>query len=68
MEKTSAIKEGNTLYISAPRNKFIPSYVYYILEYFECNCVVFGTSSKRYKKENLKGCDDWDEVKQNESK
>ena len=68
MEKAHAQKIGNVLYINTPKNKFVPAYVYYLLEYFKCEGVCFGTSSKIYNKENLKGCDDWDEVKQNESK
>lgn len=62
MEKTEAKKEGDTLYISAPRSKFIPSYVYYMLEHFQCEYVCFGLSNKRYPKHTLKGCDTWKEV------
>lgn len=62
MEKTNADKVGDTLYIKAPRSKFIPAYVYYLLEHFECNGVCFGLSKKIYKKENLKGKNDWKDV------
>lgn len=62
MEKTNADKVGDTLYIKAPRSKFIPAYVYYLLEHFKCNVVCFGLSKKIYKKENLKGKNDWKDV------
>ena len=62
MEKTNADKVGDTLYIKAPRSKFIPAYVYYLLEHLECNGVCFGLSKKIYKKENLKGKNDWKDV------
>lgn len=65
MEKTNASKIGDTLYIAAPKSKFIPSYVYYLLEHFKCNGVCFGTSKKIYKKESLKSKDDWKEVDKN---
>ena len=62
MEKTNADKVGDTLYIKAPRSKFIPAYVYYLLEHFKCNGVCFGLSKKIYKKENLKDKNDWKDV------
>ena len=62
MEKTNADKVGDILYITAPRSKFIPAYVYYLLEHFKCNGVCFGLSKKIYKKENLKGKNDWKDV------
>lgn len=68
MEKTNANKIGDTLYIEAPRKKFVPAYVYYLLEHFKCNGVCFGSSKKIYKKENLKGKNDWKDVIKDESK
>lgn len=68
MEKTNASRVGDILYIEAPKKKFIPSYVYYLLEYYECNKVCFGASSHMFKKEHLKGMNDWKEVTKNESK
>lgn len=62
MEKTNADKVGDILYIRAPRSKFIPAYIYYLLEHFKCNGVCFGLSKKIYKKENLKGKNDWKDV------
>ena len=62
MEKTNADKVGDILYIKAPRSKFIPAYVYYLLEHFKCNGVCFGLSKKIYKKENLKDKNDWKDV------
>ena len=62
MEKTNASKVGDTLYIEEPRSKFIPAYVYYLLEHFKCNGVCFGLSKKIYKKENLKDKNDWKDV------
>lgn len=62
MEKTNADKVGDILYIKAPRSKFIPAYAYYLLEHFKCNGVCFGLSKKIYKKENLKGKNDWKDV------
>lgn len=62
MEKANANRVGDILYIEAPKKKFVPGYVYYLLDYFKCNFVCFGTSSKMYKKENLKGKDDWKDV------
>ena len=54
---------GDILYIEAPKNKFIPAYVYYLLESKQCNKIVFKNSSKMYKKEDLKGKEDWKDVK-----
>ena len=62
MEKTNADKVGDILYIKAPRSKFIPAYIYYLLEHFKCNGVCFGLSKKIYQKENLKGKNDWKDV------
>jgi len=62
MEKTKASKVGDILYIEAPKNKFVPAYVYYMLEYYECEKVCFGASKRMYKKEDLKGKDDWNDV------
>jgi hypothetical protein len=54
---------GDILYIEVPKNKFIPAYVYYLLESKQCNKIVFKNSSKMYKKEDLKGKEDWKDVK-----
>ncbi|MBQ4030133.1 MAG: hypothetical protein II625_00130 [Bacilli bacterium] len=59
----SAAIMGDILYIEAPKNKFIPAYVYYLLESKDCNKIVFKNSSKMYKKEDLKGKEDWNDVK-----
>lgn len=59
----SAVIIGDILYIEAPKNKFIPAYVYYLLESKDCNKIVFKNSSKMYKKEDLKGKEDWNDVK-----
>lgn len=59
----SAAIIGDILYIEAPKNKFIPAYVYYLLESKDCNKIVFKNSSKMYKKEDLKGKEDWNDVK-----
>jgi hypothetical protein len=68
MEKTNTSKIGDTLYIEAPRSKFVPAYVFYLLEYFKCSEVCFGYSKKIYKKENLKGKSTWKDVIKDESK
>lgn len=62
-KKVKVNKIGDTLYIEAPRNKFIPSYVYYMLENFNCTKVTFKASIKIYLKESLKNKDDWKQVK-----
>lgn len=51
------------LHIENPRSKFIPKYVYYLLEQYDCATVSFNRSSKEYKKEQLKGKEDWKDVK-----
>ena len=68
MEKTNISRIGDILYIEAPKNKFVPGYVYYMLEHFACNHVCFGTSKKLYNKKDLNGMKDWKEVTKNESK
>ena len=68
METTNATKVGEVLYIQAPKKKFLPAYVYYLLEYHECKGVCFGNSKHIYKQKDLKTAKDWDEVTQNESK
>lgn len=54
---------GDILYIEVPKNKFIPAYVYYLLESKQCTKIVFKNSSRMYKKEDLKGKEDWKDVK-----
>lgn len=61
--KVECLLLGDHLYIEAPKSKFVPGYVYYLLESKKCNKVTFGTSKKIYKKEDLKGKKDWKEVK-----
>lgn len=61
-KKVKAIKEGDILYIKESRNKFLPSYVYYLLEHYDCNKVVFNASTRMYLKESLKGKEDWKDV------
>ena len=68
METTNATKIGDVLYIQAPKKKFLPEYVYYLLEHYECNGVCFGNSRHIYKQKDLKPAKDWNEVTQNESK
>lgn len=55
-------KRKNIMYINKPRTAFVPSYVYYLLEFHDCQIVAFGTSLKEYLKEDLKGKENWDEV------
>lgn len=59
----SAAIIGDILYVEAPKNKFIPAYVYYLLESKQCNKIVFKNSSKMYNKNDLKGKEDWKDVK-----
>lgn len=68
MEKANAFKIAGTLYIDAPKKKFLPSYVYYLLMAKDCDGVCFKASKHIYKREHLKGLDDWKEVTKNESK
>ena len=58
-----AEKIDDILYISNPKKSFLPSYVYYILEYYKCDKVCFNNSRTLYKKESLKGKEDWKEIK-----
>lgn len=68
MEKANASKIGTILYIDAPKSKFVPAYVYYMLEAYECDGVCFGNSKHIYKQKYLKSADTWKEVAKNESK
>ena len=56
-------KIDDTLYIDSPRKAFLPSYVYYLLEYHKCDKVCFANSRTIYEKESLKGKEDWKEIK-----
>lgn len=58
-----AEKIDDTLYIDSPRKKFLPAYVYYILEYHKCDKVCFANSRTIYEKESLKDKEDWKEIK-----
>ena len=62
-DKVLATKMGDILYLDEGKTKFIPSYLYYLLEYHGCNKVGFKTSSKLFSKEQLKGKDNWKDVK-----
>lgn len=48
------------------KSKLIPSYAYYILEYHECDYLKLGKSY--YKKEDLKGKENWKDVKETSRK
>lgn len=61
-KEVQARRVDNVLYVDAPRSRFVPSFVYYLLEQHNCDRVCFGTSIKHYKKENLKGKESWKEV------
>lgn len=52
----------NIMFVNKPRTAFVPSYVYYLLEYNNCDIATFGTSLKEYLKEDLKGKENWNEV------
>ena len=62
-QKVPATLIGDILYIEAERSKFLPAYVYYILEYHKCNKVCFANSRTIYEKESLKDKEDWKEIK-----
>lgn len=62
-ETVDAYKVGDILYVKAARGKFLPSYVYYLLEYHQCKYVSFDQSAKMYPKEELKGKEDWKDVR-----
>lgn len=58
-----AEKVDDILYIHSPKKAFLPSYVYYVLEYYKCNKVCFNNSRTLYKKESLKDKEDWKGIK-----
>lgn len=62
LQKVKATKVADVLYVDAPRSKFVPAYVYYLLKFHECTKVSFGMSLKEFKIEDLKGKDDWNDV------
>lgn len=62
-DKVSATKMGDILYLDEGKTKFVPAYLYYLLEYYGCKKVGFKTSSKLFSKEQLKGKDNWKDVK-----
>lgn len=61
METCNATILGDILYIDAPKKKFLPSYVYYLLQSKKCTKVCFG-ARKVYYIENLKGKENWKDV------
>lgn len=63
IKTTRAEKIDDILYIYSPKKLFLPSYVYYMLEYYKCNKVCFNNSRTLYKKESLKDKEDWKEIK-----
>lgn len=68
MEKVKAKKENTLLCVDASKDKFIPAYVYYLLEAYNCTEIRFNDSVHTYKQKDLKNARDWSEVIQNESK
>jgi hypothetical protein len=62
-EKVSATRIDNILYLRTQKKKVIPAYAYYMLEAYECEGLCFEGSSRIYKKESLKGKQDWKDVK-----
>lgn len=62
-EKINAIKIDNILYLEVNKKKVLPAYAYYLLEYHGCTRLCFEGSRKLYKKEDLKGKEDWKDVK-----
>lgn len=63
IEKINAIRMDNILYLDVHRSKILPAYAYYLLEYYNCNRLCFTGSKKVYKKDSLKGKEDWKDVK-----
>lgn len=51
------------MHVNAPKSKFVPAYVYYLLEAHSCKTVSFNTSLATYKIEDLKGKENWKDVK-----
>lgn len=62
-EKISATRVDNILYLKTHKNKILPAYAYYMLEAYNCIGLCFENSSKIYKKESLKGKQNWKDVK-----
>lgn len=61
-QKVPATLIGDILYIEAEKSKFLPAYVYYLLEYWDRKKVCFKNSSSIYHKDDLKSKQDWKEV------
>ena len=61
METCTAYKVGNILYIDAPKKKFLPSYVYYLVQSKECTFACFG-SRTLYHLDDMKGKESWKDV------
>ena len=62
-ETVNASIIDGVLYVNAARSKFLPSYVYYMLEHYNCDYICFNASTKMYPKENLKGKESWNGIK-----
>jgi hypothetical protein len=62
-EKISATKIDNILYLRTQKKKVLPAYAYYMLEADDCKGLCFEGSIRIYKKESLKGKQDWKDVK-----
>lgn len=56
-------KNQSLVILDTTKDKVLPSYVYYILEYQECSKFKFKNEKQIYNKENLKGKERWKDVK-----
>jgi len=54
---------GETLYINEAKSKFLPKYVYYLCQSFNCTGACFRNSSHIYKLKDLKEMEEWNNVK-----
>lgn len=60
---TDCKRDEKIMYISEPKTKYTPDYVYHLLEYYECELVSFNTSLKIFIKDDLKGKESWNGIK-----
>lgn len=50
------------MYIKEARTKFVPAFIYYMLEHYNCDRVSFNTSLKEYPMAILKDKQTWKDV------
>ncbi len=54
--------EGGEMYIDTSRNHYIPAFLYYLLEAYQCDTVSFKNTKRVFNKQELKNAKDWKEL------